>query len=101
MIIGPCKLSISINIDVTPGEDGQLNVSNKTVVTIDEKPIGMISRLRVDCDEEGVVPSIEIDMLKGVVMDDLPPDMRLLAEDTFEALRRIPGVKARMPAPRS
>jgi hypothetical protein len=98
--IGPCKLEISTTIEVTPGENGNLVLASKTCIVLNGQPVGAVSRLRIDANCDEVVPAIEIDMLKGMRLDDLHPDLRVKAEETFEALRQVPGVKARMPAPR-
>ena len=72
----------------------------ETAISVDGKPIGFISRFRVDADADEAVPSIEIDLLRGksFILDS--PEVRMAAQTFFNALKEIPGVKCNMPAPR-
>lgn len=98
--IGPCSLSILVSIEVSHDKDGALKLTPAMHVSLNGEQVGFISRLRVDAVADEVIPAIEIDMVKGVRLEDMPADVRERVQGVFEALRRVPGVKARMPAPR-
>lgn len=98
--LGPVRLDIHVTVELKPGSEDQLQLVSDARIEVDGKPIGMVNRLRVDMISNETLPAIEIDMLKGVVLDDLNAVARANAEEMFDALRRCPGVKARMPAPR-
>ena len=89
-------MEISIKVEV---EDGKITAPTK--VLVNGEPVGFISRLRVDARSEEVLPTIEVDMLKGVQLDSLDADTRARAQQAFDTLKQVPGVVARMPAPRN
>jgi len=89
-------LEISIKVEV---EDGKVTAPAR--VLVNGEPVGFISRLRVDARSEEVLPAIEVDMLKGIQLDNLSADSRARAQHDFDLLKQVPGVVARMPAPRN
>lgn len=56
------KFEVHLSMEVS--DDNVLSTS--TQVLVDSKPIGVISRLRIDHDMDEILPSIEIDMLRGL-----------------------------------
>jgi len=94
--IGSTKLDIHIVIETTPGTEGHLNLSSRTRIEVDDKPIGFVNRMRIDATSEEVLPAIDIEMLSGQVLDDLDPLAQANVNAMFEALRKCPGVKARL-----
>lgn len=94
----PVKFELSLSIELS--ENNVL--TTKMQVLVDSKPIGYVSRLRVDKDSDETLPMIEIDMLRGLspFLDDSAKKLFEKAEKDFELLKRVPGVKCVMPAPR-
>lgn len=92
----PVKFEISVSVTVS--EDG--TVTPVTRIFVDSKQIGAVNRLRVDADSDDVLPSVEVDLLRGMSMDMVPESMASLAQESFDLLKKVPGVKCRMPAPR-
>lgn len=88
-------LEICIKVELTPK-----SLSSVTKLMVDGQQIGSVSHLRVDVDVGETLPRIEVDLLKGIDLDLLTPEVRAAAEAQFELLRKCPGVVARMPAPR-
>jgi hypothetical protein len=89
-------LEINIKVEV---EDGKL--TSLASLAVNGEVIGSVSRLRVDVESGLVLPSVEVDMLKGIQLDNLSADSRARAQHDFDLLKQVPGVVARMPAPRN
>lgn len=94
------NLEISIKLG-SASVDGNKVISAPLVkIFINGEQIGLVSRLRIDAQSDDMIPAVEIDMLKGVCLDSLSKDLQEKVKAWFEELRKIPGVKCRMPAPR-
>jgi len=98
--LDPMAFEVRTLVEITPAEDGTPVLRSTTKVFLNGEQVGHISRLRLDVLLDEVLPAIEIDMLKGIRLDDLPPEARERVIGQFEALRGVPGLRARMPAPR-
>ena len=92
----PVKFEINILVEMS---DNNV-LSSRTKVFVDAEQIGVISRLRVDHDSDETLPIIEIDLLRGIDPDIVPENSLMLAKRSFELLKRVPGVKCVMHAPR-
>ncbi len=92
----PVKFEISITIEIN--EDGVLHTCDRLLV--DGEQIGLVSRLRVDHDSSEVLPAIQVDMLRGLDMAMLDQNTQEAAQKYFDQLRRVPGLRCVMPAPR-
>lgn len=88
----PVKFEISISVTVS--EEGVLTPVTK--VFVDSEQIGLINRIRVDCDSDDNLPAVEIDMLRGHRMDMVSESVKTAAERYFRLLKRVPGVKCTM-----
>jgi hypothetical protein len=95
--MSPVKFEISMLVEVN--DEGVLSTSAK--LHVDGEPIGLVSRLRVDYDSDDATPAVQIDMLRGADLGLLDEGIVATAKRHFELLRKVPGVRCAMPAPRS
>lgn len=79
-------------------EDGAF--SSKAKILVDGVPVGFVDRIRIDVDKDEVVPSVEVQLLRGQPMNLVSDNVAEAAKKNFELLRKVPGIKAVMPAPR-
>jgi hypothetical protein len=91
------RQTLEIHIKVELDES---TLSSKTTLHVNGQQIGHVSRLRTDTTVDETLPRIEVDMLKGTDLDNLTSDALARVQEHFELLRKLPGVVARMPAPR-
>lgn len=94
------NLEVSIKLRSTSVEGHEIVLSPEVKIFVNGEQIGLVSRLRIDAQSDDMIPAVEIDMLKGVYLDSLSKDLQEKAKAWFEELRKIPGVKCGMPAPR-